>query len=174
MQTRIFSVCGTRVTAKKTEPRHIVPKFSKTHAVQHDASDMFELVSDIEKYPEFVPLCQSLSIRSTQQRAGRTVLIADMTVGYLAIRETLGCQVILNKEASKIDVSYIEGPFKYLQNEWRFEQTEKRACDIHFSLDYEFKSRSLALLMGSMFDHAFSRFTKAFEDRANKIYGSVS
>ena len=132
---------------------------------------MFALVADIEKYPDFVPLCQSLSIRSQREKAGRTILIADMTAGYKSIRETFGCQVVLNPDENIIDVSYIDGPFKYLHNEWRFVHIGQHHCDVHFSLDYEFKNRALALLMGSMFDRAFAHFTKAFEERANQVYG---
>ncbi len=136
---------------------------------------MFDLVADIEKYPDFVPLCQSLTIRSTREKGGREILVADMTVGYKAIRETFTCQVVLNREAHEIVATYIDGPFKYLENRWRFENgslvDDAPSCDVNFKLDYEFKSRALAMLMGSMFDRAFARFTQAFEDRADALYG---
>ncbi len=148
-----------------------MPHFEKSHPVKHGAAEMFALVADIEKYPEFVPLCQSLNIRSEREKSGRTILLADMTVGYKAIRETFTCQVILHKENNLIAVSYIDGPFKFLENKWQFEEVSTNACDVHFTLDYEFKSRSLALLMGSMFDRAFAHFTQAFEERADNIYG---
>ncbi|MFD0915493.1 type II toxin-antitoxin system RatA family toxin [Pseudahrensia aquimaris] len=148
-----------------------MPKFSKIHRVNHRAQDMFDLVADIEKYPQFVPLCQSLKVNSEREKAGRTISLADMTVGYKAIRETFTCQVILEREALKIQASYIDGPFKYLDNRWHFEQVGDDQCDVHFSIDYEFKSRTLAMLMGSMFDRAFAHFTQAFEERADALYG---
>ena len=132
---------------------------------------MLALVADIERYPEFVPLCQSLRIRERREKKGREILVADMTVGYKAIRETLTCQVVVDRQASRIDVTYIDGPFEYLNNTWRFEAQNGGGSIIHFQLDYAFKNRALALLMGSMFSTAFARFSKAFEDRADSIYG---
>lgn len=145
--------------------------FEKIHPVAHAADDMFELVADIEKYPEFVPLCQNLIVRSSREKGGREIVISDMTVGYKAIRETFTCQVILNPQASEIMASYIDGPFKFLENKWYFEETGPNSCNVHFILDYEFKSRTLAMLMGSMFERAFKHFTQAFEERADSIYG---
>ena len=100
----------------------------------------------------------------------RILLIADMTVGYKAIRETFTTQVLLNKAEHLIDVKYIDGPFKYLDNCWRFEDVPGDGCTIHFFIDYEFKSRVLGALMGSMFDRAFRMFSEAFEKRAEAIY----
>lgn len=132
---------------------------------------MFDLVADIEKYPEFVPLCRSLSIRSEREKSDRKIIMADMNVGYKSIKETFTCQVVSHQKDNTITVSYIDGPFKFLENKWTFIETETNNCDVYFELDYEFKSRALALLMGSMFDRAFAHFTQAFEDRADKIYG---
>ena len=132
---------------------------------------MFDLVADIDRYPEFVPLCQTLNTRSTRQKADREILLADMTAGYKSIRETFTCQVVLNREANEITASYIDGPFKYLENKWTFEPTGKNSCNVHFVIDYEFKSRALAMLMGAMFDRAFAHFTQAFEERADELYG---
>lgn len=131
---------------------------------------MFDLVADVERYPEFLPLCEGLSVRSRKERDGKILLIADMTVGYKAIRETFTTQVLLNKSERAIDVKYIDGPFKYLDNRWRFQPAENGGSVIDFFIDYEFKSRILGALMGSMFDRAFRMFTDAFETRANKIY----
>lgn len=131
---------------------------------------MFDLVADVERYPEFLPLCEALTVRSRKERDGKTLLVADMTVGYKAIRETFTTQVLLNKAERAIDVKYIDGPFKYLDNRWRFQPAENGGSVIDFFIDYEFKSRILGALMGSMFDRAFRMFTDAFETRANKIY----
>lgn len=146
-----------------------MPQFSSTRQVSHSAAQMFALVADVEKYPQFLPMCEALTIRSTRERDGKTMLIADMTVGYKAIRETFTSQVLLKPEESRIDVSYVDGPFKYLDNRWTFEDSEG-GSKVHFFIDYEFKSRMLGMLMGAMFDRAFRMFAEAFEKRADAIY----
>ncbi len=131
---------------------------------------MYDLVADVEKYPEFLPLCDGLTVRSKKERDGKTLLVADMTVGYKAIRETFTTQVLLKPEERAIDVKYLDGPFRYLDNRWRFEPTDNGGCSVYFFIDYEFKSRLLGALMGSMFDRAFRMFAEAFEARADRIY----
>jgi len=135
---------------------------------------MFALVADIEKYPEFLPMCEALSIRSRRERDGVTLLVADMTVGFKALRETFTSQVVLKPADSRIDVKYIDGPFKYLVNTWRFEALPGGGTEVGFFIDYEFKSRVLGGLMGAMFDRAFRMFAEAFEKRADEIYGPAS
>ena len=149
-----------------------MPKFETHRPVKHSAEQMYNLVADIERYPEFLPLCEALAIRSRKERDGKTLLIADMTVGYKAIRETFTTQVLLNPAGLAIDVKYIEGPFKYLDNRWRFEPAAG-GSKVHFFIDYEFKSMILGALMGSMFDRAFRMFAEAFEARADKIYAAA-
>jgi coenzyme Q-binding protein COQ10 len=148
-----------------------VPKFEVTRQVAHAPEQMFALVADIEKYPEFVPLCEALSIRSRRERDGRTVLTADMTVGYMAIRETFTTQVLLKPDENAIEVRYINGPFKYLSNEWQFRPAPAGGSEVYFFIDYEFKSRILAVLMDAMFERAFRMFADAFEKRADIVYG---
>ena len=147
-----------------------MPKFETTRRVQHSPRDMFALVADVESYPEFLPLCEALKVTSRRERENKTLLIADMTVGYKAIRETFTSQVMLDPEALRIEVQYLNGPFRYLNNVWTFLPADG-GSDIGFYIDYEFKSRMLGILMGSMFDVAFRKFSQAFEERADKIYG---
>jgi coenzyme Q-binding protein COQ10 len=111
-------------------------------------------------------------VRSRKERDGKALLIADMTVGYKAIRETFTTQVLLNGNDLAIDVKYLDGPFRYLDNRWRFEPMDDGGCSVHFFIDYEFKSRILSAVMGTMFDRAFRMFAEAFEARADKIYGT--
>jgi coenzyme Q-binding protein COQ10 len=148
-----------------------MPQFETTRRIRHSPEKMFALVADIEKYPQFLPLCTGLTIRSRREKDGRTLLVADMSVGYKAIRESFTTQVYLKPDERLIDVQYIDGPFKYLQNHWRFDPMEDGATEVHFFIDYEFKSRLLGALMGSMFDRAFRMFSDAFEKRADVIYG---
>jgi coenzyme Q-binding protein COQ10 len=133
---------------------------------------MFDLVADVERYPEFVPLCQSLKIRQrTPKDDGTEIVVADMTVSFKLVRETFTSRVTLDRPNLKILVEYLRGPFSNLENRWTFESKSDTDSDVGFFLSYEFKSRMLALLMGSMFDAAFSRFAGAFEKRADQIYG---
>jgi len=134
---------------------------------------MFALVADVEAYPEFLPMCQMLKVlKRDQDDAGDPRLIASMQVGFKAIRETFVSRVILRAAQNRIEVEYIDGPFKRLRNIWSFVDTaETGVSTVDFSIDYEFRSRTLSLLMGSMFDAAFRRFAQAFEERADKVYG---
>jgi len=149
-----------------------MPKFSSKRPVRHSASQMFDLVADVERYPEFVPLCRALKIRQrTAKPDGTEVVVADMTVAFKLVREAFTSRVTLDRPNLKILVEYLQGPFSNLENRWTFEPTSDTACEVGFYLAYEFKSRMLALLMGTMFDTAFQRFAAAFEKRADAVYG---
>ncbi len=149
-----------------------MPKFDTTRPVVHRAEQMFDLVADVESYPQFLPMCESLKVRSRRERDGKTLLIADMTVGYKLIRETFTSQVLLKPDEKVIETKYIDGPFRYLDNKWQFVPlANPEHSEVKFYIDYEFKSRTLGFLMGSMFDIAFRKFTEAFEKRADQIYG---
>lgn len=148
-----------------------MPQFSTKRRVRHAATDMFDLVADVEKYPQFVPLCSALTVKTRAEKDGRTVLVADMTVAYKIIRETFTSRVTLDRQSLTILVEYLDGPFKRMQNRWTFYSVETKVCDVEFFIDYEFRSRTLAMLMGAMFDAAFRRFAVAFEQRADEIYG---
>ncbi|WP_024585745.1 type II toxin-antitoxin system RatA family toxin [Aliihoeflea sp. 2WW] len=151
-----------------------MPKYETTRRVRHSPEQMFALVADVEKYPQFLPMCEALSVRSKKERHGLTMLIADMTVGYKALRETFTSNVVLKPAENIIDVSYVDGPFRYLDNRWHFEATEDGGTAVHFFIDYEFKSRILGAMMGAMFDRAFRMFAEAFEKRADDIYAVPS
>jgi coenzyme Q-binding protein COQ10 len=150
-----------------------MPQFSTTRRVQHSAADMFDLVADVERYPEFVPLCQALKVRKrTPASDGKEVIVADMTIAYKFIRERFTSRVTLERPNLEILVEYLEGPFQRMNNRWSFRPSGDRACDVEFFIIYEFRSRTLGLLMGAMFDAAFRRFATAFEKRADQVYGA--
>jgi coenzyme Q-binding protein COQ10 len=133
---------------------------------------MYNLVADVERYPEFVPLCRALKVRRRiPEPEGVEVLVADMTVAYKFIHETFTSRVTLDRPNLHILVEYLEGPFSWLENRWSFHATGERTCEIEFFISYEFKSRALALVVGTMFDAAFRRFAAAFERRADLVYG---
>lgn len=136
---------------------------------------MFLLVADIERYPQFVPLCQRLLVRGREtQEDGTEILIADMTVAYGPVHETFVTKVVTDPENLTIRASYIDGPFSHLDNKWSFEEKpnndQEPHSTVHFDIDYEFKSRTLGMLMGTMFDRAFRKFAEAFETRADELY----
>ena len=132
---------------------------------------MFDLVADVERYPEFVPLCEGLIVRDRRERDGRTMLTADMSVGFKAVRETFTSRVLLDRDDLTIRATYVDGPFKSLDNRWTFRPVAADQCEVGFAIDYEFRSRMLAALMGSQFDRAFRHFATAFEQRADRLYG---
>jgi coenzyme Q-binding protein COQ10 len=149
-----------------------MPRFSTTRHVHHSASDMFDLVADVDKYPEFVPLCDSMRVREQRTKEdGTVVMIAAMTVAYKLIRQTFTSRATLDKENLKILVEYLDGPFKRMQNRWTFTPKGEGACEVDFFIDYEFASRTLSMLMGAMFETVFRRMAAAFEERADKVYG---
>lgn len=149
-----------------------MPQLSTTRRVRHAASKMFDLVADVEHYPEFVPLCQSLKVRQRTSEGDKDVIVADMTVAYKLIHETFTSRVTLDRSRLEILVEYLEGPFRRLNNRWAFRPFDERSCDVEFFISYEFRSRTLGLLMGAVFDAAFRRFAGAFERRADEVYGT--
>jgi coenzyme Q-binding protein COQ10 len=150
-----------------------MPRFSTIRRVKHSAADMFALVADVERYPQFVPLCRSLAVRKrTTDGEGRDVIVCDMTVAYKLVRETFTSRVTLDRPKLEILVEYLEGPFQRMDNRWNFRATGESACEVEFFIAYEFRSRTLGLLMGGIFDAAFRRFASAFERRADQVYGA--
>ena len=149
-----------------------MPRFESTRRVPYTAEQMFAVVADIEKYPLFVPMCESLRVLSRDKTDASTTLAATMAIGYKAIRETFTTRVILSADAEppRIDVAYLDGPFHHLDNRWRFIE-RGNGSDVHFFLDYQFRNAMLGLVMGAVFDKAFRRFSQAFEDRARAVYG---
>ena len=150
-----------------------MPSFRTTRRVKHTAAEMFDLVADVEHYPEFVPLCQSLRVRRTTGAGeGSKVIVADMTVAFGPVKETFTSQVTLDRPKLAILVEYIDGPFKQLENRWRFRPDGEAHCNVDFYISYEFRSRTLGMLMGSVFDKAFHKLSEAFEERADRVYGA--
>jgi coenzyme Q-binding protein COQ10 len=144
---------------------------------------MFDLVADVEAYPQFLPLCQALRIRRRAASGeGIETIIAAMEVGFRGIRQAFNSRVTLDRPRLNILVEYIDGPFSHLENRWCFRNLRNNdslstqalappACTVEFYISYEFTSRTLGLLMGTMFDTAFRRFAEAFEKRADEVYG---
>ena len=148
-----------------------MPSFRTSRHVRFSPANMFALVADVESYPQFLPLCLGLRVkRRAQSDDGVETVIAEMTVGYRAIRETFTSRVTIDRPRLRILVEYVDGPFSHLDNRWVFRPDDAAGCFVDFDISYEFRSRTLGLLMGSMFDTAFRKFAEAFERRAGEIY----
>lgn len=149
-----------------------MPEFRTRRRARHSAEEMFVLVADVERYPEFVPLCRSLKVRTrVPVGEGIEVLTANMTVAYKLLHESFISRVTLDRPRLAIGVEYLEGPFSRLDNRWTFHPVADDACEVEFFISYTFRSRALGLVMGAVFEAAFRRFAEAFERRADAIYG---
>ncbi len=145
-----------------------MPKHAEKRRLPYAPEQMFDLVADIERYPEFLPWCKSLQIRR-RDRDG-ALLTADMAIGFKAFRETFTSRVILARPG-RIDVAYERGPFKYLKNHWVFASDGEGRCIVEFSVDFQFRSKLLEFAIGAVFHEATHKMMRAFEDRAKSLYG---
>jgi coenzyme Q-binding protein COQ10 len=145
--------------------------YETTHHVAHSADEMFALVARVEDYPKFLPLCENLQVRHRELRGGKEVLIATMTVGYGMIHESFTTGVHLDPASRAILVEYLDGPFTFLENRWQFRPEGERACAIDFYIAYAFRSRLFERLVGGLFARAVEKYARAFEARADAVYG---
>ncbi|MGH6866687.1 MAG: type II toxin-antitoxin system RatA family toxin [Methyloceanibacter sp.] len=141
------------------------------HPVVHSADDMFALITRVEDYPKYLPLCEALEVKRREWVDGREVLIATMQIGYKLVRESFTTRVTLDERVRTILVEYLDGPFAYLENRWHFVPRADGGCDVDFYIAYSFRSRLLEHLMGGLFDKAVRKYTDAFEARADVLYG---
>ena len=144
-----------------------MPTHAEKRILPHTREQLFDLVSDIEKYPEFLPWCMATRVRQQTEDTS----ISDMVIGFKMFREKFTTKVVLRRPG-RIDVSYFEGPFKYLNNHWIFEPHGNGACLIDFYVDFEFRSKILQATIGAVFNEAVRRMISAFEKRADKLYGN--
>ncbi|MET4896002.1 type II toxin-antitoxin system RatA family toxin [Sphingomonadaceae bacterium jetA1] len=143
-----------------------MPKHSETRHLPYTPQQMFDLVADVARYPEFLPWVSAMRVRSDTE--GETV--ADMIVGFKGLRETFTSRVTKQRPES-IDVEYLDGPLKYLRNSWRF-RPEEQGCAVDFTVDFAFKNRMFEMLAGQVFGTALRRMIGAFEERAARLYGN--
>jgi coenzyme Q-binding protein COQ10 len=152
-----------------------MPSFRTVRKVAHSPARMFDLVADVERYPEFLPFCKSLVVkRRTTDAAGVETVVAAMSIGYKAINESFTSRVKLDREKLRIVAEYVDGPFSFLDNRWSFMADTTKGPDgaaVEFYITYEFKSRMLQMLAGAVFDRIFRIFSEAFEARADHIHG---
>jgi coenzyme Q-binding protein COQ10 len=133
----------------------------------YSARQLYDLVADVERYPEFLPWCIGARIRERRP----DFLLADLIIGFKMIRERFTSRVELDPEGHAINVTYADGPFKHMSNRWRFEPLGEGRCRIDFQVEFEFRSAMLQKLIGVLFHEAVRRMVGAFETRARKLYG---
>jgi coenzyme Q-binding protein COQ10 len=143
-----------------------LPRHSEKRVVPYTDEQMFALVADVERYPEFLPWCAGVRIRSREE----STFTADLIAAFGALRERFTSRVMLDHPARTITIEYIEGPFEHLTNRWVFVTTEN-GCEIAFDIDFRFRSRTLEALISGMFTRAIEKMTGAFVTRADKLYG---
>ncbi|MCG2840042.1 type II toxin-antitoxin system RatA family toxin [Sandaracinobacter sp. RS1-74] len=146
-----------------------MPRHSETRHLPWTPEELFDLVADVRRYPEFLPWVAAVRIRSSEPG----LLVADMAVGFKSLKETFTSRVNLDRPYS-IEVDYISGPLKRLHNDWRFQAAEKGGTNLEFHVDFEFKSKIFEKLAGAFFHEAFKHMVASFETRAAKLYGSRS
>lgn len=137
----------------------------------YSADEMYALIADVPAYPEFLPWCSAARVRSRRPDGAAEIMEADLVISFKLFRERFGSRVTLRPEAKEIDVSYLDGPFKYLHNYWKFVPVDDTTCEVDFFVDFEFKSRTLQALIGLVFDQAMQMIVRAFEKRAEALYG---
>lgn len=143
-----------------------MPTHAEQRVLPYKPQQLFDLVADVEKYPEFLPWCVGARVR---RRTGN-VIVADLVIGFKMIRERFTSEVTLNPEDLRIDVKYLDGPFRYLNNHWVFLDHGDGGCLIDFYIDFQFRTRFLQRIMEPLFNEAVKRMVRAFESRAHKLY----
>ena len=143
-----------------------MPQHRETRHLPYTPEQMFDLVADVARYPEFLPWVSAMRVR----RDTPTETVADMIVGFKGLRETFTSRVEKSR-AEAIRVEYVDGPLKYLRNEWRF-RPDAEGCAVDFLVDFAFKNRVFEMLAGQVFGQALRRMIGAFETRADTLYGS--
>lgn len=150
-----------------------MPSHAETRRMPWTATQMYDLIADIGAYPEFLPWCAAARIRDRRPEGAGEVVDADLVISFKVFRETFGSRVTLDPDQRHILVEYLDGPFKYLENHWKFRDLPEGGSEVDFHVDFEFKSWTLQKVIGVVFGEAMRRIVRAFEDRAAKLYGSA-
>ncbi len=149
-----------------------MPSHSESRIMPYSAAQIYDLVSDVARYPEFLPWNSAARVRSRRagEVAGTEILEADLVISFKLFREKFGSRVVLTPK-SAVEVVYLDGPFKYLNSGWRFQDRPEGGADVQFHVDFEFRNAILQGVIGLVFDEAMRRIVRAFEARAEALYG---
>jgi len=146
-----------------------MPRHTEHRHLPYTPEQLYDLVADVKRYDEFLPWVSAVRVRSSSE----TEMVADLIVGFGAFRERFTSR-IGKERPTRITVDYVEGPLKFLHNEWRFEAAADGGTDLHFAVDFAFRNRIFEAVAGQVFDRALRKMTGAFEERAAVLYGSSS
>ena len=147
-----------------------MPTHSETRILPYSARQMYDLVADVGRYPEFLPWCAAARIRRVMPEGAARRMEADLVISFKVFREKFGSRVILWDEAMKIDTEYLDGPFRHMKSNWAFRDVEG-GCEVDFFVDFEFRNALLQGIIGVVFNEAMLRIVRAFERRAAALYG---
>ncbi|PKP69990.1 MAG: ubiquinone-binding protein [Alphaproteobacteria bacterium HGW-Alphaproteobacteria-4] len=148
-----------------------MPSHSEKRFMPYSAAEMYELVADVPRYPEFLPWNSAARVRARQNLGdGREEQLIDLVISFKLFREKFGSRVVLNPAARRIDTEYLDGPFRYLKSWWQFADRAE-GCEVEFFVDFEFRNFVLQKVIGVVFDEAMRRVVRAFEARAAALYG---
>ncbi|WP_424931536.1 type II toxin-antitoxin system RatA family toxin [Amaricoccus macauensis] len=150
-----------------------MPTHAEKRIMPYSADEMYALIADVSKYPEFLPWCAAARVRGSKPLPDENgeVMDADLVISFKVYREKFGSRVTLRPDQHRIDVEYLDGPFKYLNNHWKFVPLDEKRCEVDFFVDFEFRSSILQRLIGVVFNEAMQRIVRAFERRAEQLYG---
>lgn len=160
---------GPNVTCESTR----MPRHAETRTLPYTADQMYALVADVPRYPEFLPWTAAARVRSVTDAGDHSIMLADLVISFKVFRESFGSRVTLWPQKRQIDTAYIDGPFKYLNSTWTFAEADA-GCTVSFSVDFEFRNRLLQGAAGLFFNEAMSRVVRAFETRAASLHGPVA
>ena len=146
-----------------------MPSHSERRELPYTAQQMYDLVADVARYPEFLPWTAAARIRRTDDRGDHTLMDADLVISFKVFRERFTSRVLLWHERKRIDTEYLDGPVKYMKSDWYFEDTDK-GCIVQFHVDFEFRNAILQGIIGVVFNEAMQRVVRAFEKRAQALY----
>ena len=147
-----------------------MPTHTDTKTLPYTAQQMYDLVADVASYPQFLPWCAAARIRSRTEHGTSEVMLADLVISFKVFRERFGSKVVLYPDDQKIETTYIDGPFKYMESTWSFKDVEG-GVEVTFFVDFEFKNAILQGIIGVVFNEAMQRIVRAFERRADALYG---
>ena len=148
-----------------------MPTHSEIRHVPYTAAQMYDLVADVPRYSEFLPWTAAARIRSETDKGDHKVMLADLVISFKVFRESFGSRVTLWPEEKRIDTEYLDGPFKRMISNWAFSDSDSGGSDIKFHVDFEFRSRILQTTATIFFNDAMQRVVRAFERRADALYG---
>lgn len=150
-----------------------MPTHHETRRLPHTARQMYDLVADVARYPEFLPWNSAARIRSrTPLDGGREVMEADLIISFKVFRERFGSRVVLDPAAMTVETEYLDGPFKHMKSTWAFRDRPDGGCEVEFFVDFEFRNAILQKVIGVVFNEAMLRIVRAFEDRARALYSA--